>query len=203
VALVLGLASGAAGLLYVQQEHMAPRLSVRESQELMAQISQLGTALADTQARLDKTSQDLAVHQARNEELSQSLAQARTAIEPLQRDISLLQEVLPPDPRGGDLQIRAGRFYNRDEGLSYHVVLSQEEQDSAFKGALQFVVQGRYPNGRAASVEIDPMPLEFDDLRNLQGTVDLPEGMHATQITTSVLNGDGSTGAMRVINTRD
>src|SRR5690606_2975544 len=134
VALVLGVAGGAAGLLYVQQEHMAPRLSVRESQELIAQVSQLGTALKETQSRLDATSQDLAVHQAKNEELSQNLARAKTAIEPLQRDISLLQEVLPPDPRGGDLQIRAGRFYNRDEGLFYHVVLSQEEQEKVFKG---------------------------------------------------------------------
>src|SRR5690606_35903613 len=200
---VLGLAGGAAGLLYVQEEHMAPRLSVNESQELMAQVSQLGVALKETQARLDRTSQNLAAYQAENEALSQSLASAKTAIEPLQRDISLLQEVLPPDPRGGDLQIRAGRFYNRDEGLSYHVVLSQEEQDRVFKGTLQFVVQGRYPNGRAASVEIDPMPLEFDDFRNLQGTVALPDGMQATQITTRVLNGYGSTRAMRLINTRN
>nr|MBF0681088.1 hypothetical protein [Pseudomonas sp.] len=82
-------------------------------------------------------------------------------------------------------------------------VLTQNEPEQAFKGSLQFVVQGRYPNGRTASVTLDPMPLELTEFQNVRGTVPLPDGMQASQITTRVLNGDGATSAMRVINTRN
>lgn len=204
VALVLGFVGGAAGLLYVQQEHMAPRLSAGESQQITMQAAQMSDALAKTQAQLDQANKDLVAKQAENENLSQNLARAQTALKPLQEDLALLQEVLPADPRGGDLQIRAGRFYNEAEGLSYHVVLTQNESaKAAFEGSLQFVVQGRYPNGRTASLALDPVPLEVAGFQNMHGTVPLPDGLQASQITTRVLNGDGATSAMRVINSRN
>src|SRR5690606_24937425 len=136
----------------------APRLSPGESRQITAQAAQLSTSLSQTQAQLDQVTQELAAQQKLTETLSLSLAQAQTALKPLQEDLALLQEVLPADPRGGDLQIRAGRFYNEDDGLSYHMVLTQDTSNQAFKGALQFVVQGRYPNGRTASVTLDPLP---------------------------------------------
>src|SRR5690606_31510311 len=182
---------------------MAPRLSARESEQITMQAAQLSAALAQSQSQLEQASKELTAQQALNESLSQDLARARTALEPLQEDLALLQEVLPADPRGGDLQIRAGRFYNKDDGLSYHMVLTQNEPEQTFKGSLQFVVQGRYPNGRTASVTLDPLPLELSDFQNVRGTVPLPDGMQASQITTRVLNGDGATSAMRVINTRN
>lgn len=203
VALVVGTVGGAAGLLYVQQEHMAPRLSASESAQIASQAAQMSAALAQTQAQLEQANKELAARQAENEELAQSLAQARAALKPLQEDLALLQEVLPADPRGGPLQIRAGRFYNEGQGLSYHVVLTQEEAARAFKGSLQFVVQGRYPNGRTASVPLDPLPLEVAGFQNVHGSVPLPDGLQASQITTRVLNGDGSTSAMRIINSRN
>jgi len=203
VALVVGLMGGAAGLLYVQQEHMAPRLSAGESEQITMQAAQMSAALAQTQAQLDQANKNLAAQQAENENLSQNLARAQMALKPLQEDLALLQEVLPADPRGGDLQIRAGRFYNKGEGLSYHVVLSQDEAAKTFKGSLQFVVQGRYPNGRTASVTLDPLPLEVAGFQNLHGTVPLPDGLQASQVTTRVLNGDGATSAMRIINSRN
>lgn len=203
VALVIGAVGGAAGLVYVQQEHMAPRLSASESAQITAQAAQMSAALAQTQAQLEQANKTLAAQQAENENLSQNLMRAQMALKPLQEELVLLQEVLPADPRGGDLQIRAGRFYNEGENLAYHVVLSQNEAAKGFKGALQFVVQGRYPNGRTASVTLDPLPLEMAGFQNLHGTVPLPDGLQASQITTRVLNDSGATSAMRIINSRN
>src|SRR5690606_6929271 len=99
---------------------MAPRLSATESGQLMRQHAELSTALAQSQAELEQARGSLAEQQARNEAVSAELAQARTALQPLQEDLALLQNVLPADPRGGALQIRAGRFVNEDDGLGYH-----------------------------------------------------------------------------------
>lgn len=200
--LFLGMVIGAGGLLYVQQELMPQRLSVQASEQLTRQASELGTSLAQTRTELEQARQSLAAQQAKSDDLAGRLSLAQAELAPLQEDLALLQQVLPADPRGGDLQIRAGRFFNESGKLAYHLVLTREDVASPFKGTVQFAVEGRYPNGRSATVELDPIQLDLDDYRNFQGQVALPDGMHASQITTRVLNGDGRLQAMRIINSR-
>lgn len=201
--LMLGVVLGSGGLLYIQQELMAPRLSVEASNQLTTQAARLEAALTQSRGELERVRQELASEQAATAELAASLSKAQGALEPLQTDLALLQDVLPPDPRGGDLQIRAGRFFNTDGGLSYHLVLTRENSARRFRGTVQFVVEGRYPNGRTASLTLDPIRLELGAYENVKGVVELPDGMQARQITTRVLNADGRLQAMRVINSRN
>lgn len=201
--LVVGVVLGAGSLLYVQQEYMPARLSVGESERLTMQASQLSEALAQAQAQLEQSNAQLAVQQAQSEDLAGRLTKAQTALKPLQDDLALLQEVLPADPRGGDMQIRAGRFYNENGALSYHLVVTREDASQPFKGAVQFTVEGRYPNGRTATVNLDPITQELGEYQNVQGTVALPDGMQARQITTRITSDDGRVQAMRVINSRN
>lgn len=196
-----GLVLGVAVVLFVQQNYLPERLSPQESAQLTDQLRRAQASLQETRAILDKANRELAASQENAKALTADLATARAALSPLQEDVKLLQEVLPPDPRGGNLQIRAGRFFNEEEELSYHLVLTRND-GGVFKGNVQFTVEGRYPNGRTASVDLDPIGISIDNYQNLYGSVPLPDGMHARQITVRVLDGDNSTQAMRIINSR-
>lgn len=201
--LVVGMVVGVASVLFVQQEYMPPRLTAKQSEQLTMQFTQVSTALQHTQAQLEQANQQLSQQRAREQSLMGDLERARAALKPLQDDLELLQDVLPPDPRGGNLQIRAGRYFNRDGNLAYHLVLTRAQGSAAFKGTVRFAVEGRYPNGRTAAITLDPIPLQVDRYENVQGEVALPDGMHARQITSRILDANGRVHAMRVINARN
>lgn len=201
--LSIGGVLGALGVVFVQQEYLPPRLSAQESARLVDAHAQVSQALQQARTDLEQTREALARQQAESEQLGQSLKSARASLQPLQDDLALLKEVLPPDPRGGALQIRAGRFFNEAGALDYHVVLTREESGRPFKGQVQFVVEGRYPSGRAGNVALDAVPLELADYQNVHGSLPLPDGMQARQITVRVLDGNERMQAMRVINSRN
>jgi len=201
--LLIGMVLGVAAVLFVQQKYLPPRLSAHESQQLQARLAQLDSALSQSQTQLAQANDTIRAQQAERERLAGELERAQAALQPLKNDLALLQEVLPPDPRGGELQIRAGRFYNRDEGLSYHLVLTREKGDKPFKGTVNFAVEGRYPNGRSATITLEPIALDMTRYENVQGVVPLPDGLHASQITTRILDGNERMQAMRVINSRN
>lgn len=201
--LLIGMVAGAAGVLFVQQEYMPPRLTAKQSEQLTAQHAQVSVALQQANAQLEQVNQQLSQQRSREQGLVGELERARAALKPLQDDLELLQDVLPPDPRGGNLQIRAGRYFNRDGRLSYHLVLTREQGNAPFQGTVQFAVEGRYPNGRTATITLDPIPLKVDRYENVQGDAALPDGMHARQITSRILDANGRMQAMRVINARN
>lgn len=196
-----GLVLGVAAVIYVQQNYLPERLTPEESARLTDQLRRTQAALHETRALLETTQRELDASNDQIKVLTAELDDARAALAPLMQDVKLLQEVLPPDPRGGDLQIRAGRFYNQGDELAYHVVLTQNNK-GVFKGNLQFTVEGRYPNGRVATVDLDPIDVAIDDYQNVFGRVPLPDGLRARQITVRVLDPDNGTRAMRIINPR-
>lgn len=199
--LLLGIVVGVSVVLFVQQNYLPPRLTAAESARLTQHVAQLQVALGNTQSQLEDAKADIDRREAERVTLSAQLGTARTALQPLQDDLSLVLEALPPDPRGGDTQIRAARFFNDNEALDYHVVLTRE--GSPLQGAVQFVVEGRYPNGRTATVELDPLPLRLETFENVRGQQPLPDGMRARQITVRVLDQGQRQQAMRVINSRN
>lgn len=201
--LLVGMVAGVFGVLFVQEEYLPPRLTAKQSEQITSQYTQVSTALQQTHAQLEQANQQLNQQREREQKLVAELEQARAALKPLQDDLELLQEVLPPDPRGGDLQIRAGRYFNRDGKLAYHLVLTRAQNGPAFKGTVQFAVEGRYPNGRTATVTLDPIPLQVGRYQNVQGEVALPDGLYARQITSRIQDAQGRTHAMRVINARN
>ncbi|MBU4609524.1 hypothetical protein IMZ29_02865 [Achromobacter sp. GG226] len=200
--LLIGVVLGIAGVLFVQEEYLPPRLSAGESRQLTEQYNQASLALQQTRSQLDETRETLAAQQAERATLAEELDKARTGLKPLQNDLAMLKDALPPDPRGGTLQIRAARFFNRDGGMDYHVVLTREASGT-FEGGVQFAVEGRYPSGRTGTVTLDPVGLTLSDYENVHGVLPLPDNMQARQITIRVLDGNGRMQAMRVINARN
>lgn len=197
----LGLVLGVVAVLYVQQNYLPERLTPEESARLTDELRRTQASLQETRAQLETTRRELDASQQRVSTLTADLAKAKAALQPLIQDVQLLHEVLPPDPRGGDLQIRAGRFYNQDNQLAYHVVLTNRNKGT-FRGNVRFTVEGRYPNGRVASVDLDPINVTFDRFQNVHGTIPLPDGLYARQITVRVVDNNDSTRAVRIINAR-
>ncbi len=201
--LLVGMVLGVGGVIFIQQNYMPPRLTAQESARLTQHVTQVQLALRNTQEQLEEASQDIQRRETERQAMAEELDTAREALAPLQEDLLLLLEALPPDPRGGDIQIRAGRFYNDDDGaLDYHVVLTRDG-NGRFNGGVQFAVEGRYPSGRVGTVELDPLPLQLGRFDNVNGQMPLPDGMRARQITIRVLDASGQQQAMRVINTRN
>jgi hypothetical protein len=125
VLLLLGIALGVAGVVYVQERYLPPRLSPDESARLRAAYKQadgdrsrLKRDLADTAAKLKTVLQS-------RDELNAQLSLAKRANADLREDLSSLVSTLPPDPRGGVVQVRAARFTVEGGRLQYDVVLSR------------------------------------------------------------------------------
>ncbi len=200
--LLFGVLLGVACVLFIQEEYLPPRLSAPESRQLTEQYQQASVSLQQARAELDQTREALAAEQAERNTLAEELDRARTGLQPLEDNLAMLKDALPPDPRGGSLQIRAARFLNRDGAMDYHVVLTREASGT-FEGNVQFAVEGRYPSGRTGTVTLDPVALQLGDFENVHGQVALPDNMQARQITIRVLDGSGRAQAMRVINARN
>ncbi|ODT36814.1 MAG: hypothetical protein ABS55_05085 [Lautropia sp. SCN 70-15] len=200
--LMLGIVLGAGGLFYAEENYLPPRLTPAESQRLQAHAAQLEAERQRLQAELDKTTAEaraaadtaakqIASTQAENKKLSSELAAARESVAPLQRDLALFAEILPPDPRGGAVAVRAANFANDAGQLDYHVLLTRDQKDNkAFEGVVELVVAGSR-GGRAETITLDPLPLKLERYRHLQGKLPLPPGFEGRQVTVRVLDRAG------------
>src|SRR5215468_6678412 len=109
VLLVCGIAVGAAGIVYVQERWLPPRLSADASVRLQASFekadaerTRLADELADAARRIEAM-------QGEREALAKQLAASREAASALRADVAALVDALPPDPRGGTVGVRAAR----------------------------------------------------------------------------------------------
>lgn len=204
VLLLVGIAIGAGGLLYVQEEYLPPRLSPAESQHLQARVGELEDELRQLRVSLDETARQLQASESETKRLSGALAAEREQTQRLRQDIALFEAVLPPDPREGAVGVRAARLRNDDGRLAYHVLLTRDTKGSKpFRGVMELVVSGARPGGANATVTLDPVDVNLASYEHLQGALPLPEGFTARQTTIRVLDTpNGRLQGMRVINVR-
>jgi hypothetical protein len=203
--LLVGAALGVAGVIYVQQQHLPPRLSAAESGRLQAAYTsadaereRLAAELAQTRSRLDETL-------AAQRRAAADLATAQREPNALRSQIESLLDALPPDPRGGAVQVRAARFdAAADSKLDYNLVLSRAQAGgAAFSGVLQFAVTGRTARGGETTVTLEPVSVNVGRYQITSGTLALPAGFAPRQATVRVLDRpDGRLMGMRVLNVR-
>lgn len=207
-----GMIAGALALFFIQENFGPPRLSPVESQKIKTEHdaavqardsaekretetrtslqARLDTALAD----LDKVREDLARRNAAS-------AGADATIASLQSDVAMYERMMPPDPRGNAVGIRAARFEHENGGLNYHVLLSRREGEKPLNGTMQLIVSGRKANGTAERVTLPAVPVQVGNFLHVKGQEALPSGFEPNQTAIRVLDKiAGQQVGMRVIN---
>ena len=199
-----GLIAGAAGVIVVQQRYLPPRLSIQDSAALRADFEQADGERARLRGALQQAQAQLQDVRSRQAELEGTLARHRGETERLRADLEAVVQALPPDPRGGDVEVRAGQFSVRDGVLDYQLVLLRDagngRERKPLTGTLQLTVSGESARGAPASVALQPIALSLRGHDVLRGSLPLPEGFKPRQTTVQVLDrAAGRPLGMRVI----
>lgn len=204
LALLTGTALGAGGLLYLQERYLPPTLTAEASQQLIADLTEAQRQRQRIAADLEQTTGQLQAARADLTRVTGELAATSERLAQLQREVPLIFDVLPPDPRGGPIGIRAARFETDSARLSYDVLFSDDRSPrQPFDGLMQLVVAGRKASGGQDTVAFDPVPLSIDAYKHLKGEVSLPDGFLPRQATIRVLEHAGAgTLSLRIYNVR-
>jgi len=200
--LVAGIAIGAGSVLWVQERYLPPRLSADASAQLRVSFEQADADRLRLKKELDDTAQRLAAALTEKKRLADEALGARQTIDGLRDNVASLVASLPPDPRGGTVQVRAARFATDGGKLVYDVVLSRDRAGARpLAGVMQLVVAGAAKRGSESSVKLKPVAISVGSFENLRGSLPLPDGFEARQATINVLDRpDGKLLGMRVMN---
>ena len=189
VLLLGGVAIGAGGVVFVQERYLPPRLSADASTTLRGAFEQADAERLRLQRELADTTQRLGTALADKKRQDDELAAPRAAAQRLQGDLAAVIAVLPPDPRGGSVEVRGGRFSAQGGSLAYDVVLTRE-RDAAqpLAGVMQLSVAGASARGAEASVTLKPLNVSIGSHQVLRGSLPLPDGFKPRQATVQVLD---------------
>lgn len=201
VLLLSGVIVGAVGVIVVQERYLPPRLSPAESTKLREAYERADAERLRLQRSLGETSEKLSTALAEKKTLSDDLSASRATTERLREDLSAVVAALPPDPRGGGVEVRAGRFTTQGGMLVYDVVLTRERSGSKpLNGVLQLTVAGLSARGPETTVALKPVTLALGSHEVVRGSQPLPEGFRPRETTIRVLDRPaGNSLGMRVM----
>ncbi len=202
--LLLGIAIGAGGVVWIQESYLPPRLSAAESVRLRGDYAQADAERVQLKKDLAQTTQRLDTALADAKGGAAELAAGRQTVERLRANLAFVAEALPPDPRGGTVEVRAGRFVAAPGKLDYDLLLYRDKAGSKpLTGVVQFVLSGESSRGGPGTVTSKPLPVSVGQHEGLSGSLALPEGFRPRQATINVLDRpDGRSLGMRVMYVR-
>ncbi|WP_447917873.1 DUF6776 family protein [Achromobacter aegrifaciens] len=204
VLLLVGIALGAGGVLFLQTNYGPQRLTVEQSEQLHSELSTANLERQRLQSQLEEATQQRDANKSGHEKLTADLTEARGKIDTLNKELVLFQDAMPADPRGGNLGIRSATFKRAPGLLDYQVLVMREDrQGTPFKGTLTFSIDGTYPNGRAATVTPEGPALNVDRYDYSLGQLKLPDGFTAKVVVLRVLDGAQKQQAMRIYYVRN
>jgi hypothetical protein len=187
-----GLLAGAAAVIAVQERYLPPRLSAGESAALRQSYEQADGDRLRLKAELVQSQQRLQAALAEKGTLGDELSSSRAAAERLREDLAAVVLALPPDPRGGSVEVRAGQFNTRGGALDYQVVLLREGSPrKPLSGVMQLTVAGESAGGTPTTLALKPIALNLGSHEVLRGSLPLPEGFKPRQTTVQVLDRTG------------
>jgi hypothetical protein len=201
VLLLLGMALGIVGVILVQQRYLPPRLSVAESNRLREAYDSADAERVRLKAELDAQSKKLDTTLGGQKTVAEQLAASQATVESLRADLASLVAALPPDPRGGAVEVRAARFSARGRQLGYDLVLTRDRGNGKpWSGVLQFTVAGEGAGGEERTVVLKPIPVTIAGHEVARGEAPMPEGFRPRQTTVQVLDrAGGASLGMRVL----
>lgn len=198
--LLMGIAVGAGAVLLVQERYLPPRLTAAASTQLRGAFEQADADRKRLQASLDATTAQLEAARAEQATLSAERDAGRASIERLQANLGLVVAALPPDPRGGGIEVRAGQLTARNGQLAYELVLTRERGSKPIPVVLQLRVGGVSASGVETSAALEPVALQIGGHEVARGSLPLPPGFQPRQTTVQLLDRPGGRSlGMRVL----
>jgi len=186
--LLTGAMAGAAAVLIVQQRMMPPRLSPTEGAALRERAVQAEQDRDRARRDLAATTQRLDTVVAERKAIADELAADRERTKNSRADQEFLIASLPPDPRGGVVEVRAARLTKERGALGYEVLLTRAKGgETPLAAVLQFVVMG-VAGGTERHVTLDPIKVTLTAAQSLRGSVQLPDAFNPKQTTIQVLD---------------
>lgn len=200
VLLLTGIVLGAGGLLFLQKNYGPPRLTVEQSEQLHNDLNNTNLDKQRLQSQLNQAVHDLGEARNKVASLSTQVKQAQAQAAKANGDLQLFADAMPPDPRGTSPGIRSADFRNDAGNLDYQILLMQDDakKSTTYQGTLELVVAGRYANGKYATITLPAGDTSLQQYVFVRGSVALPEGFTARQITIRVTD----SGTKRVSATR-
>lgn len=192
VLLLSGIVIGAGGVVLVQERYLPPRLSADASADLRVAFQQADAERQQRKSELAETTKRLEIALADKKGLADEFAGSRATIERLREDLASVVAALPPDPRGGGVEVRAGQFKAKGGMLAYDVVLTRERASGKpMAGVLQFLVTGESLRGAETTATLTPVAVQVGSQEVVRGSLPLPEGLRPRQATIQVLDRAG------------
>lgn len=203
VLLLVGIAAGAGGLWLLQEKYLPPRLSAEASTELRSAYEQADAERKSLKTQLASTTQQLEAAKTTAQRQSDELAAPRAAAQKLRDDMAALIAALPPDPRGGAVEVRTARFAAQGNALAYDVVLTRDPTAQPLAAVMQLSVLGLTARGSETSVALKPVEISVGSHALVRGSLPLPDGVRPRQVTVQVLDAPGGKSlGMRVMTVR-
>ena len=200
--MLAGVVLGAGGLLFLQTSYGPQRLTVEQSEQLHYDLNSANLEKQRLQSQLNQQSHQLKETQTKLDEQTTQLQRMQASVAPLEQDIQRFAQAMPPDPRGTSPGIRAASFRHANGALQYQLLIMQDDPKAKpFEGRVEFVVSGRYSNGRTANLELEGFPLNLGYYSHLDGSLELPEGFIPRQVTVKIMQLDTNRqSAIRILN---
>ena len=196
VLLLVGAALGMAGVLAVQERWLPPRLSAAQSAQLRSEIEDVRRDSVALHAELAQTTARMNAAIAEREQMHGELAAGASATQSARQVAASLIATLPPDPRGGAIEIRAARFESRGGELAYDMVLTRGRASAAssvkpIAAVLQIVVGGATARGTETSTPASSSEVTVGELQSVRGSIVLPAGFKPRDATITLLDKPG------------
>jgi hypothetical protein len=185
---LMGVLAGVGGVVAVQERLMPPRLSAAESASLRERLLLAEQERDRLRGDLAATTQRLDAVAAERKAIADELAADRERTKNSRADREFLVASLPPDPRGGVVEVRAARLTKQRGMLNYEVLLTRGDGgDAPLTAVMQFVVMGM-AGGTERHITLEPIKVSVASDQSLRGSVSLPDSFNPRQTTIQVLD---------------
>jgi len=189
VLLLLGIAGGAIGVIVAQERYLPPRLSAADTVQLRTAYERADADRTRLKGELEAATQQLKGTAADRDQLKEALATSKGNVDTLRADIGALVGALPPDPRGGSIEVRAGQFAVKSGALSYEIVLTRDKGGAKpIPAVMQLIVSGDSAKGSDITTSLKPVSLTIGAHEVVRGSQPLPDGFRAKQATIQLLD---------------
>ena len=193
VLMLIGVALGAAGSVVIQEIYLPKRLTFDASARMRAALERADAERKGLELELAGTTRRLEAALAEGKSAPSEIGAARAAAQRLRDDLAAVIAALPPDPRGGSVEVRYGRFSAKEGVLNYDVVLTRDSKLGqagalTLPATVQLLATGQDAGGAEATVSLAPLQLALGSHEVARGSLSLPQGFKPRQVSVQVLD---------------